>query len=81
LKNNSLPISQFGKNLVPIASFLVHQVGNCKFERFASLGDPIAWIFLEKKKFPIPLEAEKKNFHKDFPHKAPLAARELTFMV
>jgi hypothetical protein len=27
------------------------------------LGDQIVWIFRGKKKFPIPLEAEKKNFN------------------
>jgi len=32
--------------------------------RLASLGDQIVWIFRGKKKYPIPLEAEKKNFHK-----------------
>ena len=31
--------------------------------RLASLGDQIVWIFRGKKKFPIPLEAEKKNFN------------------
>jgi len=29
----------------------------------AGLGDQIVWIFRGKKKFPIPLEAEKKNFN------------------
>jgi len=28
---------------------------------FGGLGDQIVWIFRGKKKFPIPLEAEKKN--------------------
>jgi hypothetical protein len=31
--------------------------------RLASLGDQIVRIFRGKKKFPIPLEADKKNFH------------------
>ncbi len=31
----------------------------------ASLGDRIVRSFRGKKKFPIPLEAEKKNLHKD----------------
>ena len=31
--------------------------------RLASLGDQIVRIFRGKKKFPIPLEAEKKNFN------------------
>ena len=31
--------------------------------RLASLGDQIVWSFRGKKKFPIPLEAERKNFN------------------
>ena len=54
------PKEEMGVRFPPRAPRRKSQRFRC---RLASLGDQIVRIFRGKKKFPIPLEAEKKNFN------------------